>query len=105
MKAEPDDDGIIDGAILAEAQRPDTRQQIAELIMDSGRLAMIKNRGNYFTVHFMVKSSGAPQWNIDFWVEERTSVITDTMAHGRSLAEAFTRGSDQTNGGRSSQQK
>ena len=52
---------------------------------------MIKSRGDHLTVHFMIKSSGEPQFCIDFWTEDRTPTVTDTMEHARGLAEEFTR--------------
>lgn len=94
MKSEPDDKGFIDDALLVDAERSDTRQQIAELVLRDGRLAMIKRRGDHLTVHFMVKSSGKPQWRIDFWEEQRASTITDTLEHARRLAEDFIQGTE-----------
>ena len=91
MKPEPDEKGMIDGALLGAARTPESRAQIVELILENGRLAMIKRREEHLTVHFMVKQSGKPQWCIDFWGEHRTSSITDTLEHARKLADEFVR--------------
>jgi hypothetical protein len=94
MKVEPDSKGFVDGALLVDAERSENRKRIADLILANGRLVMIKNREDHLTVHFMVKSSGEPQFCIDFWTEDRSSTVTDTMNHARQLAEQFTQGTE-----------
>ena len=89
MIIKPPDNGFIEGALLVDAENSDSRKNIMELILNNGRLVMIKNKGNHLIVQFMIKSSGKPQWNINFWEEDRSSSITDYIEHARELAKEY----------------
>lgn len=97
MNVEPDAKGFVDGALLVDAESPEDRKDIADLILANGKLVMIKTQGDHLTVHFMIKSSGDPQLSIDFWTEERSSSVTDTLRHARQLAEQYTQGTEHEN--------
>lgn len=88
MKVEIPADGMIDGALFVNAEEPYLRQQIIELYLNAGRLAVIASRGDYFVVEFLTKSYDHRR-QIHNWSEERSSSTTNTIEHARRLAEDF----------------
>ena len=89
MKTDIPEDGILDGAMLFDARNPRNRKAIVGILHRGRHLVIIKRRDDHFVVEYCHKTSGKPQWSIDFWSEKCKSSITDTTVDAERLAKDF----------------
>jgi hypothetical protein len=99
MRTEIPEDGLLDGAMLFDARDPRNRLAIKEIIHRGQHVVLIQKRDDHLVVEYLHKVSGAPQWSIDFWNEERKSSITDTLVDAERLAEEFMMEAEPSTGG------
>jgi hypothetical protein len=79
---------MIDGALLIEADNPQTREEIISIVHQGAHVGLVKKKQGYFLAEFLGKSRD-PQWSVDCWIEVRTSCICGTAEEALALTNGF----------------